>query len=148
MDHQKNGGDGVTTEVLQAALDFHAAGISVVPASENGSKAPIGSWKQYQVTRAGVDQLRDWFSGSATGIGIITGSVSGNLEMVEFEGRAVADGLLTEAREIAHASGLGELWEIIIKGYLEMTPSGGIHILYRIADEPVPGNTKLARRPG
>jgi len=138
----------MTAEVLQSALDFYHAGISVVPAAEDGSKRPIGTWKQYQVHRPTLEQIHDWFGTHAIGIGIITGAVSGNLEMLEMEGRGVAGGLLDEARDIAHASGLGELWEIITKGYLEMTPSGGIHILYRIADEPVPGNTKLARRPG
>jgi putative DNA primase/helicase len=39
-------------EILQAALDFYDAGVSVIPAKEDGSKAPIGSWKQYQVTMA------------------------------------------------------------------------------------------------
>ena len=135
-------------EILQAALDFYDAGVSVIPAKEDGSKAPITSWKQYQVTMADREQIASWFSGAATGIGVITGAVSGNLEMLEMEGRAVNSGLLDEARELAHNSGLGELWEIISNGYVEFTPSGGLHWLYRIADEPVPGNTKLARRPG
>ena len=135
-------------QILQAALDFYDAGVSVIPAKEDGSKAPITSWKQYQVTMADREQIASWFSGSATGIGVITGAVSGNLEMLEMEGRAVNSGLLDEARELAHNSGLGELWEIISNGYVEFTPSGGLHWLYRIADEPVPGNTKLARRPG
>ena len=134
--------------LLQTALDFHAAGVCVVPAAMDGSKAPIGSWKKYQVQRPTIEQLHDWFSGAQTGIGVITGAISGNLEMLELEGRAVAGGLLDEARDIAGASGLGELWEIIGKGYVEQTPSGGLHWLYRIADEVVPGNTKLARRPG
>ena len=138
----------MTAEVLQAALDFYNAGVSVVPASEDGSKAPIGTWKKYQVAAADLDQLNSWFSGKAIGIGIVTGAVSGNLEMLEMEGRAVASGLLDEAKDIAEASGLGELWSIIGNGYVESTPSGGLHWLYRIADEPVPGNTKLARRPG
>ena len=135
-------------EILQAALDFYDAGVSVIPAKEDGSKAPITSWKQYQVTMADREQIASWFSGAATGIGVITGAVSGNLEMLEMEGRAVNSGLLDEARDLAHNSGLGELWEIISNGYVEFTPSGGLHWLYRIADEPVPGNTKLARRPG
>jgi len=135
-------------EILQAALDFYDAGVSVIPAKEDGSKAPITSWKQYQVTMADREQIASWFSGAATSIGVITGAVSGNLEMLEMEGRAVNSGLLDEARELAHNSGLGELWEIISNGYVEFTPSGGLHWLYRIADEPVPGNTKLARRPG
>jgi hypothetical protein len=135
-------------EVMQAALAFRDAGVSVVPAAMDGSKAPIGTWKKYQVSMADEEQLAAWFSGAATGIGIVTGKVSGNLEMVELEGRAVAEGCLDEIREIAINSGLGDLWTIISTGYVERTPSGGIHFLWRIADEPVPGNTKFARRPG
>lgn len=135
-------------EVLKAALAFAEAGVSVVPAAMDGSKAPIGSWKKYQLAPADHEQLVNWFSGNQSGIGIVTGKVSGNLEMVELEGRAVAEGCLDEIREIAINSGLEELWTIISTGYVERTPSGGIHFLWRIADEPVPGNTKLARRPG
>lgn len=135
-------------EILKAALAFAEAGISVVPAAMDGSKAPIGSWKRYQLAPADHEQLVNWFSGGATGIGIVTGKVSGNLEMVELEGRAVAEGCLDEIREVAINSGLPDLWKIVSTGYVERTPSGGIHFLWRIADEPVPGNTKLARRPG
>ena len=134
--------------VLQAALDFHDAGCSVIPARNDGSKAPIGNWKQYQVTQADKEQLVSWFGTGHEGIGVVTGAVSGNLELLEMEGRAVHSGLLDEARNIAINSGLEELWNIISNGYAEMTPSGGLHFLYRIADEPVPGNTKIARRPG
>ena len=135
-------------QTLQAALAFAEAGVSVVPAAMDGSKAPIGSWKKYQLAPADHEQLVNWFGGGATGIGIVTGKVSGNLEMVELEGRAVAEGCLDEIREVAINSGLADLWNIISTGYVERTPSGGIHFLWRIADEPVPGNTKLARRPG
>jgi len=135
-------------EILQAALNFHDAGISVVPVASDGTKKPIGSWAKYQVERASREQIIDWFSGDCIGLGIVTGTVSGSLEMAEFEGRAIASGLLDEARELAQNSGLGNLWEILVNGYVELTPSGGLHFLYRIADEPVPGNTKIARRPG
>ena len=137
------------SNILQVALGFLASGCSVVPAKTDGSKAPIGSWKQWQEKRPDATQLAEWFADPKnTGLGIITGKVSGNLEMLELEGRAVASGLLDEAKEIAFASGLGQIWNVISNGYVEMTPSGGLHWLYRIADEDVPGNTKLARRPG
>ena len=135
-------------DILQAALAFAASGCSVVPASMNGSKAPIKAWKEYQSVRANAMQIAQWYSSGSTGLGIVTGAVSGNLEMLEMEGRAVASGMLDEVRDIAYASGLGTIWEVLNKGYVELTPSGGLHWLYRIADEPVPGNTKLARRPG
>lgn len=135
-------------QTLQAALNFHDAGICVVPARTDGSKAPDGSWKQYQIERPSREQIIKWFENGHQGIGIICGKVSGNLEMLELEGRAVSSGLLDQARELAVNSGLAEIWEVMVNGYSEVTPSGGIHFLYRIADEEVPGNTKIARRPG
>ena len=137
-----------SSAMLQAALAFAASGCSVVPASSNGTKAPIKAWKEYQTVRANAMQIATWYKDGHPGLGIVTGAVSGNLEMLELEGRAVAAGMLDEVRDIAFASGLGDIWNIINQGYVELTPSGGIHWLYRIADEPVPGNTKLARRPG
>ena len=136
-------------QLLTAALGFLASGCSVVPAKTDGSKAPIGTWKQWQEKRADATQLAEWFADNKIqGFGVITGKVSGNLEMLEMEGRAVSSGMLDEAREIAYGSNLGQIWDVIVNGYAELTPSGGIHFLYRIADEDVPGNTKLARRPG
>ena len=138
-----------TNPHLKAALEFAAAGCSVVPTRADGSKAPIGSWKRYQSERANALQIASWYSDQKmTGVGIVTGKVSGNLEMLELEGKAVAAGLLERAKEIAFETGMGSLWELITNGYSELTPSGGIHWLYRIADEDVPANTKLARRPG
>jgi hypothetical protein len=134
--------------VLQAALNFYDAGVSVVPASVDGSKAPIGSWKKYQSERASREQLIQWFGDGHLGIGIVTGAISGNLEMLELEGRAVSSGLLEEAKEIAFNSGLSHIWEAISTGYVEATPSGGVHFLYQVIDEPISGNLKLARRPG
>ena len=134
--------------ILQAALNFHDAGVCVIQARTDGTKAPAGNWKQYQVERPSREQIVEWFQDGHAGIGIVTGQISGNLEMAEFEGRAMSIGLLDEAREIAVNSQMGELWNVIANGYIEMTPSGGIHILWRIADELVPGNSKFARRPG
>lgn len=136
-------------QLLISALGFIASGCSIVPTRNDGSKAPIGSWKKWQSERPDAKQVAEWFSDpKIQGFGVVTGAVSGNLEMCEFEGRAVSAGLLDQAKEIAFASGLGEIWSVIVNGYSELTPSGGLHFLYRIADEDVPGNSKLASRPG
>lgn len=135
-----------TNTLLEAALALHDAGCAVVPARANGSKAPAGNWKQHQTARPTRAQVIEWFSGSDyDGFGIITGAVSGNLEMFELEGRATAQGLGSEIAELADNCDLGELWRRVCAGYLEATPSAGIHVLYRIEDAPVGGNTKLAR---
>jgi len=130
---------------LLAAIEFAQAGISVVPAQTG--KRPLEAWKHYQSERADLPQIIDWFGSGHTGLGIVTGAISGNLEMVEAEGRAVDADLVSEAEEIAKNSGLGELWNRICDGYFEITPSGGYHWLYKCT-EPVGGNQKLAQRPG
>ena len=135
-----------TTSPLHAALEFLLAGVNVVPVREDGSKAPAGAWKQAQTDMTTPEQLVTWAT-TAQGFGIITGKVSGNLEMLELEGRAVAAGILDEARELAHKAEIGDIWDKLQNTYIEMTPSGGIHWLYRV-DGEVPGNTKIAQRPG
>ena len=132
---------------LEAALAWHQAGASVVRAAIDGTKRPDGAWKQYQTKRPTEAIVRQWFEDGHPGMGIILGSVSGGLEMLEFEGRAVAEKRHEEFDEIAEASGLGELWQRIKDGYCELTPSGGYHLIYRVTDGDVLPNTKLARRP-
>jgi hypothetical protein len=137
--------------LLEAARALHAAGCSVIPARPDGTKAPAANWKQYTRQRPSLDQLTTWLTfGGHDGIGVITGQVSAPdgsyLEMLELEGRALAEGVLQHLAQALDDHGLSELWARIRGGYLEATPSGGLHILYRAAGEPR-GNSKLARRP-
>jgi putative DNA primase/helicase len=136
------------TPVLEAALAFQQAGCSVIPAAADGTKAPLGAWKRWQAEQPGEQQLHNWLDGGHPGIGVVTGAVSGNLEMLEFEAAALRTGLLAETRDLAQAAGLGQTWHAITTGYMESTPSGGVHFLYRITGRAVPGNTKLATGPG
>ncbi|HET6856954.1 MAG TPA: bifunctional DNA primase/polymerase, partial [Streptomyces sp.] len=117
-------------DTLAAALALHAAGCSVVPVRTDGSKHPQGTWKTAQTERATEEQLRATFAHGHPGIGIVCGAVSGGLEMLELEGRAVAEGELTRLAEIFVGSGLTELWERIATGWLERSPSGGLHFHY------------------
>ena len=133
---------------LTTALRFLAEGISVVPVANDGSKRPALAWERYQEQLPTADQLLLWFKQDVDGIGVICGKVSGNLEMLELEGRAVAAKMHLDIAEIANNSGLGDLWQRLNAGYVEMTPSGGLHWLYRVTDGQLPGNTKLARKPG
>ena len=125
-------------EAARAALD---AGISIIPPKEDGTKAPsVPSWKLYQSERASAKQVEEWY-GPRTGLGFVCGAVSGGLELLELD----AD-FLAEFKATAEAVGLGPLLERIEAGYLERSPGGGWHLLYR-CDE-VRGNTKLAQGPG
>ena len=134
-------------DLLTIALRFLNEGISVLPVADDGSKRPALSWQKYQEQLPTADEVLGWFNNDVQGIGVITGAVSGNLEMLELEGRAVAQKMHLEIAEIASSSGLSDLWNRLNSGYVEMTPSGGLHWLYRV-NETIGGNTKLARKPG
>lgn len=135
--------------VYQAAQDMHMAGLNVVPVRQDGSKTPeLPRWTAYQRTRTTPDQLWAWFaSNQATGIGVIYGAVSGNTELLEFEGRAVTEGVLDHVSELMETSGFGEVWDAITTGWTGQSPSGGMHFRFRVEGTPVKGNTKLASRP-
>ncbi|MDQ6947593.1 MAG: AAA family ATPase [Actinomycetota bacterium] len=131
--------------VLGDALAAHRAGLSVQPPKEDGTKAPdAAEWVSRQTLRATEDEVRRWYANGRTGLGVITGAVSGGLAMFEFEGRAVDAGLPDAFLDAAEASGLGELVARIAEGYTERTPSGGFHWLFR-TEAPV--TTKLANGP-
>ncbi|WP_433369063.1 bifunctional DNA primase/polymerase [Actinoplanes sp. CA-142083] len=137
---------GAATAVRDAALAWHDAGFCVLPAAVDGTKRPgVGSWKTYQQQPF----PREALTGDLTGIGLVCGAISGGLEMLEAEGRAMQENALPQVATEAEARGISALWRRITTdpgAYLEMTPSGGVHILYRITGGPVPGNTKLANR--
>ncbi|UQA92671.1 bifunctional DNA primase/polymerase [Streptomyces halobius] len=135
--------------VVAQATAWHAAGASVLPVRVDGTKRPaVNAWKQYQNQRMPLLPLRKHFADNPQlGVGVVCGQVSDNLEMLEFEGRAVTEGIYGEFIEIARNSGLGDVLDRIECSYLEQTPSGGFHLFYRVTGEPVGGNTKLASRP-
>jgi putative DNA primase/helicase len=137
------------TEVLTAALAWHDAGYCVLPTKTDGSKAPdVTTWKAYQQEAPTRQQIETWFTGGRPGLGVLCGAISGNLEMLELEGRAVDEGALTTLTGLLDAAGLADVFaRITTAGYTERTPSGGLHFLYRVDGAPVPGNTKLANRP-
>ena len=137
---------GRGAEMTAAALAWWEAGCSVVPVRADGSKQPVGdSWTRYQRQRASRDRVAAWFAGGHPGIGIVTGEVSGNLEMFELEGRAVDEHLADMLRERMAAAGHGSLWERLMTGYVERSPSGGLHLLYRV-EGGADRNTRLAQR--
>jgi hypothetical protein len=136
----------VTVTVAEAALAWHDAGGCVLPVAGDGSKRPgLPTWNRYQQQRPSREQVATWASASP-GIGMVCGAVSGGIEMLELEGAAVTAGIHMQLRALLEQSGHADLWAKL-QTYVEVTPKGGIHWLFRIDGAPVPGNTKLAKRP-
>lgn len=139
---------GEVTEVAAAALTWHDAGCNIIPVRADGTKRPSIYWDSYITTRTTRTAVEQWFGSGTAGIGIVCGKVSGNLEMLELEGRATDSASLDAIYAAALQHGCDHIWDQLTQdGYAEWTPSGGLHFLYRISDHEVPGNTKIARRP-
>lgn len=116
--------------------------LSIWPPEQDGSKRPYGKhWKERQITRATIDELRTLYKDkSITGVGLILGAASKNLEFLDFDERTIFDAF----RQRAIDTGLGIILDRIEAGYKENTPNG-VHLPY-YCDE-IGGNTKLATRP-
>lgn len=136
----------MTLSHLDGALKWWDSGMSVVTVLADGSKRPMGSWRNYQQARASRERVEQWFnSAPGQGVGIICGAVSENLEMLEIESARMGSEYLDKVQDAMVQTGADGAWQWLLNtGYVESTPSGGIHILYRITDQPVPGNTKIA----
>lgn len=123
--------------VLESALAYVAAGISVVPIKLDGTKRPPVRWKEYQSRIAGERELRDWFGcKNPAGIAAIGGAVSGGLELLDFDTAEVGEQWLALMR--------AEEPELLSRLTLVRSPRPGLHVWYRVDGMPVPGNQKLA----
>ena len=74
------------TSILETAELYVKSGLSVISVKADGSKSPTGSWKERQENRPTEDELtRDFGNGKQVGIAIVTGNVSGGLEVLDFD---------------------------------------------------------------
>ncbi|MDX3839019.1 DUF927 domain-containing protein [Streptomyces europaeiscabiei] len=140
--------DTQPTDLRATARELHDAGLCVLPVRSDGTKAPdVRSWIQYKVDRSTPEDHDRWFDdGRRTGIGVVTGAVSGNVELIEFEGLAVREGILDAVTELANNSGLADLWQTVTTGWADQSPSGGVHYKVVVKGRPAAANKKLARR--
>lgn len=137
--------------MMHAALAWHNDGnVSVIPIAANGTKRPMVKWEPFILDTPSRLQVRTWFTDWPTaGIAVICGKVSGGLEMLELEGRATSSAHLDKIVAACDERGITWLWDQLTQqGYAEWTPSGGIHLIYRVRGGIVPGNTKIAQDAG
>jgi len=60
------------------------AGLCALPAKRR-EKRPTISWKQYQVRLPTQAEIDAWFGNNPDAVCILTGKISGNLEMIDFD---------------------------------------------------------------
>jgi hypothetical protein len=147
-DHQGRTAVVANDLARQAALQYHAAGLSVIPARPDGSKAPaVSEWKCFQKRLPTREEVEAMFPpGEPRGVALIGGEVSGNLETMDFETVAAFE----EWVALIRAQDESLLEKLIITEtpgkYLGEGGSRihGRHVRYRVAEFLVPGNLKLA----
>jgi putative DNA primase/helicase len=129
--------------LAEVAKIWRQAGVSVVPIVTKNQ--PAVRWKPYQARVPELDEVNEWWgNGHPYGIALICGAVSGGLEMTELEARALDSDALTKIANAADSLDCGHVWDKLSTGYTQSSPSGGLHLVYRISDHEVPGNEKIA----
>jgi hypothetical protein len=119
--------------MFESAFAYRDGGLSVLPAVRIQKRPAVSGWKTYQTNIPSEQQLRDWFTNPHDAVCIVTGSVSGNLEMLDFD----------------RGGDRFEAWkgqippELLARLVVEASQSGGKHVIYR-STEPINGNMKLA----
>ena len=71
--------------MIECAKKYLSAGLSVLPAKRIDKRPAVVTWKPYQSRRAKTAEIDAWFGHPQDAVCIITGAVSGNLEMIDFD---------------------------------------------------------------
>ena len=111
-----------------------------MPAARDPGREAAGSVWLETVPEAAADgagSFGAWFTDSQP-ICLLTGAVSGNLELIDFDFEGE---LFTPWTELVEAEAPGLLDRLVV----ERSQSGGRHVVYR-CEAAVPGSAKLAQR--
>lgn len=118
------------------AAELVSLNFSLLPLKIDGTKAPaMKSWKTLQSVPPAEEELHRW--GSNFAAGIITGRVSGNLEIIDIDDAK----WLPDYLEQLEAFGGLDIWNRLT---VAVTPRPGYHLYYRCNEVTIPGNQKLA----
>ena len=119
---------------LSIPKKFIEYGLSVIPVGDK--KIPTIKWQKYQSVL-----MEDWEMTPFLGvdkIGIVSGKVSGNLEMIDIDAKYDITGTMYEDY-------CKEIPEILFKKLvIQSTQNGGYHFIYRC--KVIEGNQKLSQR--
>jgi len=140
-------------ELKNKALEYLRYGFSILPLREDKRPA-LTTWEDLQREPMTPGELEDVFTGrtirekiktftTPAGVGIITGTVSKNLEVVDVDTKHDTTGTLWEdLRELLE----NHLPDLFPRLTIARTRSGGYHIYYRIQGQQPEKNLKLANK--
>jgi putative DNA primase/helicase len=113
-----------------SALVYQSAGFSLIPIRLDGSKAPKLQWAEFRDRRASQTDVEQWFNDGDAGIGIVTGAVSRNLVVLDFDHES-AD-LFPRFKDELNRCLPGTLEKLMVV----QTPRPGVHVWILLEDNP------------
>ncbi|MBX3253309.1 MAG: bifunctional DNA primase/polymerase [Chitinophagaceae bacterium] len=127
-------------ELLRAAIHYRELGLSVI--ATDALKQSLVSWKDFQTSPASIAQLTRMFNyPGALGLAVVTGKVSGNLEVIDIDSKYDLEGgimrRLCNTIKITNA-------ELVNSLVAAQSRSRGYHFYYRSSE--IASNQSLARR--
>ena len=122
-------------DIIRAATLAVGFGISIIPL-DSSTKQPVIKWSKYIKEVMPEGDVPFTFD-NATGIGVVCGRVSGNIECLDFEYYDVYESWMKLLEDNGQE-------DIVASTYRQKTPGGGVHVVYRLQSAPG-GSKKLAR---
>jgi hypothetical protein len=123
----------------EIAKKFVDNGLSVVAVDDK--KLPLGPWKQFQSRLPENHELDIFNDKRCSGIAIVSGPSSGNIEIIDVDCKYDLTGDLFDRLIIQISDSFPELFSKLI---VAETANKGYHIIYRCS--VIEGNQKLAQR--
>ena len=115
--------------------DSQTIGLSIIPVSS--AKIPFKEWKEYQSKVATISLWHPHYQNQGT-VGIITGKVSRNLEIIDVDIKNdPKKTIMTEYSDLIPA-------DLLRKLIIQTTPNNGFHLIYRCPEVEIDCNQKLA----
>jgi hypothetical protein len=104
----------------EVALRLREAGLCVLPARVDQKRTTLSRWKPYQEQLPSSQEIDRWFGSGVDACCLLTGAVSGNLELLDFDCAGEAFAVWSELVADITPSLLDRL-------VVESSPSGGWH---------------------
>ena len=126
--------------LLSSALAYTRAGLSVIPCDRRRKQPRLQRWKPYQDRPPTPFEVWRWFGPwtQADALAVITGGVSGDLEVIDFDAPALFAQWATALTQYDTT--------LLARLPVVQTQRGGYHVYYR-CDAAISGNQKLAVDP-
>jgi len=111
-----------TNKLLDYALKYYEKGFSIIPLKPR-SKQPWVSWTKYKKERLPIEEVKKWFANNNNNIGIVCGSVSNNLVVIDFDSQNLYE---------EWYKSLPLEWQYKVETTLTVKTSRGRHVYFRI----------------